>query len=182
MQILVNRFIRLPSILIFILFFNSNGLTQAQEFSLGYAIHTFSQPKASSQLDSNYHDSLNLSFLLESDVPYDSLFFPTKGILMNYHKESEYIMVEDRRLVMVLEAKVDNNWIPIKYHLPASCGNSYRGIELEHGYSMEFSIPDYSGSSIIQIRLKLCTGRELIYSEPLCIVLKKPYSSKIALQ
>jgi hypothetical protein len=74
---------------------------------------------------------------------------------------------QDGSLIMIQEAKDENGiWAPIEHWVYSWCGNSYFDpLKLESGHYATFPVKRYSGSYKTEIRLKLHTGTEVIYSD-----------------
>ncbi|WP_107037138.1 hypothetical protein [Brumimicrobium mesophilum] len=75
--------------------------------------------------------------------------------------------LQDGSLLMIQEAMNEKGrWSPIEYWVTSGCGNSYfRSLNLEPGHQVMIPIKKYHGSLKTKMRLKLQTGKEIIYSE-----------------
>lgn len=75
--------------------------------------------------------------------------------------------LQDGSLLMIQEAMNEKGrWSPIEYWVTSGCGNSYfRSLNLEPGQQVMIPIKNYHGSLKTKMRLKLQTGKEIIYSE-----------------
>jgi len=88
-----------------------------------------------------------------------------KGKLINTTKKTKKITTEDGSLIMIMEALNKETWEPIEYWAWSDCGNSYfHPLELKKNNTVEVNIPIFMGDIKTKMRLRLCTGDEIIFS------------------
>jgi hypothetical protein len=89
------------------------------------------------------------------------------GKLINFHDQDFSVINQDKSLIMVMEAQIGRNWFPIEFWGVSDCGQSYTfPLELKSKSYVEFDVPIHEGDYETQLRLKLFTGLEFLYSRP----------------
>ncbi len=84
---------------------------------------------------------------------YYAYIFNASGNVVN-------IEVQDGRLNMIMQVKVDDGWKDIEYIPSSWCGNSYYDVQLLDGEYWKLTIPKYDGEMEVEARLKFVVDDE----------------------
>lgn len=87
--------------------------------------------------------------------------------ILNPTKQPLYLVSQDMRIIMIQEAKNEKGeWLPIEYWRYSDCGNSYGLIQVNSGQAVIANMYKYAGDFETELRVKLKSGKNSIYSKP----------------
>ncbi|GAB5551841.1 MAG: hypothetical protein Sapg2KO_14320 [Saprospiraceae bacterium] len=103
-----------------------------------------------------------------------------KGNLGNNSHQDVLVLTQDGSLIIISEALKEEKWIPIEFWIWSDCGNSYHEpLELKAQKSVDFDGPIFEGDTKTKLRLKMCTGQNIIYSNEILVEINDSYFNKL---